>query len=71
MYENDFDPYDALIQALERIDRVEQAHNRLASAFQRTDSELNATLKALLHLQKTHVQLLNRIANLEQAHINK
>lgn len=62
LFDSDFDPYDALIELNERINRMEQAHNNLASAFQRTEKELNLALTSLNHLQKGHLSM-SRLIN--------
>lgn len=53
---NDFDPYDALISMNERLHRLEQAHNRLAKDYERTQKEFT---EALISQQKTQQHLLN------------
>lgn len=53
-----FDPYDTLIEAMERIQRLEQAHNNLATAYNKSEMELNTALKSLHHLQKSHMQAI-------------
>ena len=57
---NDFDPYDALIELNERMLRVERAHNRLAKDYERTQKDLTETLKALQTTQQ-HVLKLHQI----------
>lgn len=52
MMPNDFDPYDALIELNERMNRLEQAHNNLARAHQQSERDLNTTLKSLKNLQQ-------------------
>lgn len=61
MYNNDFDPYDTLLEAMERIQRLEQAHNKLAHAFDKSERELNTALKALNHLQRSHMAAVKTI----------
>lgn len=57
MFEGDWNPYDVLINLSERMRHLEQAHNRLAEAFQRTENEFNQLLKAFQNLQKSHLAL--------------
>lgn len=61
MYENGFDPYDTLLEAVERIQRLEQAHNNLANAYQKSERELNTALRSLNSLQKSHMAALKTI----------
>lgn len=61
MYENGWDPYDLLIEAVERIQALEKAHNNLADAFQKSERELNIALKSLNHLQKSHLSAIKTI----------
>ena len=56
-----FDPYDTLIEAVERIQRLEFAHNQLATAYNKSEQELNTALKSLNHLQKSHMQAIKTI----------
>lgn len=65
MMGNDFDPYDMLIQLSERLHRLEQAHNRMADAFHKTEVELNIALHSLRNLQQRHLQLTQKINELE------
>lgn len=58
MMMNDFDPYEALIQAHERLSHLEHAHNKLVRAVEKTDQELNQALQALRALQQNHLRLL-------------
>lgn len=53
---NNFDPYDALIELNERLLRIERAHNRLARDYERSQQEFTQSLVA--H-QKTQQHLLN------------
>jgi Ca2+-binding EF-hand superfamily protein len=57
LFDQQFDPYDALVELNERINRMEIAHNNLAKAFQRTEQELNTALNSLQQLQKGHLKL--------------
>lgn len=54
---SDFDPYDALIQLNDRLGRLEQVHNQLASDYLKSQSELTSALVSLNHLQKSHLKL--------------
>lgn len=56
-FDNGFSPYDALIELNERLTRLEKAHNQLAHAFQRTETEFNQLLKSHQNLQKAHLSL--------------
>lgn len=53
----DFDPYEVLLDLIERVNRVEQAHNNLAHAYERSERELNQALHLLQQLQKRHLAL--------------
>lgn len=63
---NNFDPYDLLITALERIDRLENAHNKLVHAHQRMEAEFNTALKSLQHLQRSQAGILMQQNSLMQ-----
>ena len=52
MMNNDFDPYDALIELNERMNRLEQTHNNLARAHHQTERDLNVALNSLKNLQQ-------------------
>lgn len=62
---NNFDPYDLLMECLERIDRLEKTHNNLANAYNKSEQELNIALHSLRHLQQTHMMTLSNQAKLE------
>ena len=66
MMKPDFDPYDLLIECLERLQMLEQKHANLATAFRQTDREFNLALKSLQHLQQTHLVNLSNQAKLEK-----
>ena len=59
MMNRDFDPYDLLMEVMERMNRMEQAHNNLAKAFEKTERELNITLHSVRHLQQQYMLLLS------------
>jgi hypothetical protein len=61
MMNNDFDPYDALIQMNERLHTLEKAHNKMAHAFQASERELNVALHSLRSLQQRYLLLLKRV----------
>lgn len=61
MLNNDWDPYDALIELNERMLRLESAHNRLAHAYEQSERDLNLALDALQSLQRSHLALSNFI----------
>ena len=57
MFNNNFDPYDALIVLQSRIDHLEAAHNRLAHDYLKTQADLGLVLNSLHTLQKGHLAL--------------
>lgn len=57
MMNNNFDPYDLLMETADRLSRLEQAHNKLAHAYQKTDQELTVALHSLKNLQQHHLRL--------------
>jgi len=59
MMNRDFDPYDILMEVMERLNRLEHAHNKLANAFQKTERELNIALQSIKHLQQSHMVILS------------
>jgi geranylgeranyl pyrophosphate synthase len=71
MYEHGFDPYDTLLEAVERIQRLEHAHNNLAKAFEKSERELNTALKSLNSLQRSHMAALKTIDILSSHVVNK
>lgn len=60
-----FDPYDMLIELNNRLQRLEIAHNKMANAFQKTEVDLNVTLHSLRTLQQKHIQLSQKVHQLE------
>ena len=68
MFNNNFDPYDMLITLNERLNQLEQAHNNLGRAFQKTERELNTALKSLNHLQRSHLELSQFVAEVALKH---
>jgi len=54
---NNFDPYDLLIETAERLSRLEQAHNKLAHAYQKSEQDLTTTIQSLHSLQKHYLNL--------------
>ena len=61
---HNFDPYDALIELNERMNRMEHAHNALARAHQQSEQELNSALKSLKNLQQHHILLQTQLHTL-------
>jgi hypothetical protein len=57
MFNNNWDPYDALIVLQARLDNVEAAHNRLAHDYLKTQADLSLALNSLHSLQKGHLAL--------------
>jgi len=49
---HDFDPYDVIITLNERVHQLEGAHNALAHAFKKTETDLSVTLHSLRQLQQ-------------------
>jgi hypothetical protein len=47
------------MEVMERMSHLEQAHNKLATAFQKTERELNIALHSIRHLQQTHMITLS------------
>jgi uncharacterized 2Fe-2S/4Fe-4S cluster protein (DUF4445 family) len=58
----DFDPYDVLMQTMERLARLEHAHNILVNAFKQSEQDLNSALRSLQALQKQHMNLMSKQA---------
>lgn len=59
MMNNNFDPYDVLMELGVRLERLEKAHNKMAQAFHQSEQELTETLKILRSLQVNHRHLQN------------
>lgn len=57
MFDNNFDPYDALIRLQARMDVLEATHNRLAHDYLKTQADLGLALDSLHSLQKGHLAL--------------
>lgn len=70
MMPNDFDPYDALISMNERLHRLEQAHNKMAHAYQQSENELTVALHSLKNLQQKHINLMVRVDRIEKENAN-
>lgn len=66
MMNNDFDPYDTLIQCLERISRLEHAHNKLAIAYDQSQHDLTQALKSIRHLQQVYLRELEKNKRTDQ-----
>lgn len=56
-----FDPYDTLMEAMERIQRLEVAHNKLATAYNKSEQELNTALKSLNRLQQNQLMTMRSV----------
>lgn len=67
----DFDPFEALMDLNERMNRLEHAHNNLACAYERTEKELDQTMEALLSLQKSHLYLSDFVSNMANNKIKR
>ena len=63
MMNNDFDPYDALIQMNERLHALEKAHNKMAHAYQASERDLSIALNSLRNLQQQHLKLSQYVYN--------
>ena len=61
MYDNGWDPYDALITMNERLHSLERAHNKMAHAFQQSEHDLSLALNSLRSLQQRYLLLLKRV----------
>lgn len=57
MMDNNFSPYDALMELNERLHTVEQAHNRLARDYVKTQDDLLEALRQINTLQRGHLAL--------------
>lgn len=67
----DFDPFEVLMEITERLNRLENAHNNLAHAYERSEQELNQALDALQHLQKSHLYLSDFVSKLAANRVPK
>ena len=47
-----FDPYDLLINLAARLQELEQKHNSLAAAYEKSENELTVALHSIKNLQK-------------------
>lgn len=63
MMDNNFDPYDMLMQMSERMLVMEKAHNKLAEAFTKSEHELTIALHSLRNLQQAHLKLSQHVHN--------
>lgn len=66
MMDNNFDPYEMLINLQERLHRLEQAHNQMAHAYRKTEVDLSVTLHSLRSLQQsflTQSQIVQELIN--------
>lgn len=70
MFDNNFDPYDLLMQIIERQQRLEQAHNKLAQSYEYTQRDLSTALHTIQDLQRRHITALRRLDALEGERIN-
>lgn len=58
---NSFDPYDALIDLSERLQRLERAHNKLVDLHKKTDFDLTLALTSLRNLQHQHLLVIKQL----------
>lgn len=65
MMNNNFDPYDILMQVTDRLHRLEIAHNKNADTFRKTEVDLQVALHSLRNLQQKHIQLTQKVHQLE------
>jgi len=66
MFDNNFDPYEILINLQERLNRLEKAHNQMAHAYQKSEIDLSVTLHSLRSLQQsflTQSQIVQDLIN--------
>lgn len=63
---SEFDPYDLLMEALERLSYLENKHNQLAHAFQETEREFNLALQSIKHLQQSQLVVLSNQTKMEK-----
>ena len=63
LFDNNFDPYDALVELNERMNRMEHAHNALAHAFHQTEQEVSVLLKTIQSQQQTIISMGELFAN--------
>lgn len=52
-----FDPYSALFELNQRMNRMEAAHNALAQDYRLSQIELSIAIEELNNLQKAHLKL--------------
>lgn len=52
-----FDPYQALFELNQRLNRLEHAHNSLAHEYRLSQLELSVAIEELNNLQKAHLKL--------------
>lgn len=57
MMDNNFSPYDALIELNERMLRLEKKHNQLARDYMQTERDLTEALRQINTLQRGHLAL--------------
>ena len=67
---HDFDPYDVLITLNERVTQLEQAHNRLAHAFEASKKEQDILLHKYRNLEKSHLALADAYFKNELERLN-
>ena len=62
MMNNNFSPYDALIELNERLTTMERMHNKLAEDYVKTEADLLTALKQINTLQRGHLALSELIS---------
>lgn len=67
---HDFDPYEALMSLGERLSQLEQAHNRLAHAYEATAKEQQILLHKYRNLEKSHMALASHVFKEEIDRLN-
>lgn len=61
LFNNKFDPFDALVQLNTRLHEVEKKHNALVQDYQRTQHELSIALESIQSLQQAYIKMAETI----------
>ena len=67
---HDFDPYDVLVTLNDRVNQLEQAHNRLVHAFETGQKEQKILLHKFRNLEKSHLALADAYFKNELERLN-
>lgn len=70
LFNNKFDPFDALIELNERLSRLERTHNKLARAYEESEKAFDVLLHSHQALQRAHLSVMELIGELTKVSLD-